>query len=54
MSSQYFQQYQSQSKRHKSVLTSSLEDIEILRLYDLNNISLNKIKLKFTFCFSRI
>ncbi len=46
MSSQNFQQDQSQSKRHKSVLTPSLEDIEILRLEELNNISLNKIKLR--------
>ena len=44
MSSQNLQQDQSQSKRHKSVLNPSLEDI--LQLEDLNNISLNKIKLR--------
>ena len=46
MSSQNLQQDQSQSKRHKSVLNPSLEDIELLQLEDLNNISLNKIKLR--------
>ena len=44
MSSPNFQQDISQSKRHKSVLNPSLEDI--LQFEDLNNLSLNKIKLR--------
>ena len=50
MSSQNFQQDISQSKRHKSVLNPSLEDI--LQFEDLNNLSLNKIKLRSNSLFS--